>query len=173
VDTDELKARAAVVLALVGSAVFGYSFFAAIPGTVAEVKRNAPLVRQGGTPEWSNPFMARTRGPRGTAPAPPPLPEAGGELLAGCIGAILAAGVTVGILALWRQPWLCLVALPGFFFGPLAGESLVRALTGYPAGDSPGLWCGLGVVVGLIAGPVAVVGLVQGVRGRLEAIAGK
>jgi hypothetical protein len=55
----------------------------------------------------------------------------------------------------------------------LAGESAVRALTGYPAGNSPGLWCGLGVVLGLVAGPAALVGLAEAVRRWLEKVAGK
>src|SRR5262249_30393015 len=162
--------RAILLLALGGSALLGYFWLASVPATVAEVKENAPLVRQGVAPRWRNPFMAPGRGPRGTGPVPSPLPAAGGEVPAGCVGALLAAGVILSILALWRCPWLCLVALPGFFYGPLAGESVVRALTGYPAGNSPGLSCGLGVVLGLVAGPVALVGLVQGFRKWLETV---
>ena len=172
-DTDELKARAILILALGGSALLGYYWLSVVPATVAEVKANAPLVRKGSAPEWRNPFMARGQGPRGTGPAPQPLPAAGGEIPAGIAGALLAAGVTVGVLAVCRRPWLCLVALPGFFYGPLVGESVVRALTDYPAGNSPGLWCGLGVVVGLAAGPAVVVGLVQVFRHWVGSVAGE
>ncbi len=172
-DADELKARAALLLALAGAALLGYFWLSAVPGTAAEVAANAPLVRRGTAPDWRNPFMARNQGRSSLRPPPPPLPAADGELPAGCAGAVLAAAVATGIFALGRQPVPCLVALPGFLVGPPAAERVVRTLTGYPAGNSPGLWCGLAVVLGLVAGPAAVAGMVAEFRRWLATLWGQ